>query len=337
MVNIIKGEFKQSLNTMISLALAAIFIFVALAINSTDEQTYYLTDKFDYIIPFIVIIYILKNFRYLKDKDDCYSFTAVPLTKNKIFLVRYSLSIIQILSTIVMLCIAAYGVSTLAKLGFIISSHTSIRTSLMAYFISCFVKIIFTGLLFNLFLFVFLCGKKVVDGIINMILFTLGTSLIYCAFYFLVSKYTYYSIMSLITPLNIFNTITEVCVFFTYDFPINGLYVSNTIYTVMFIVCSIISIVCIHKKINKLNIEKMSRVNNAVIYRVIIIPLAFIVIVINSLLIKNYEMLMALSILSSLCFYIMYSLIIDRFRPTNPEMKVYFLFLAIILIIPYLM
>lgn len=337
MIELIKQEYYKKFYLIATLSIMFGLLYAALCFNSFDNPLHNETDNMDFILPVVIVIIIFKNFKYLKNRKDCIAFMSLPTNKHTVFKVRYFVSLLQILTVFVFLLFCTLPLFLVSNGGIVPLLDNGAFFSHIFYYISLFVKLLFCFLLFNFFLYFFLKGQKVADGCCYVILSVVVMSLVNSWMFFMFEVDTDVTFFSVLSPMNIFHWIGYI-----YDVPIFDLiprdytYIA-IIYLSLFSILSIISIPLIIIKQIKFNLENVGKPNNDKVYKIILFILSITTILLTTLFINNYNLTVTISLTVNTGLFIMYSVFIDRFKPTETEIKIYLALFIVALFLPIIL
>lgn len=335
MRKLIDNEYNNGRIITYGIMVVVLMIFTSLCINSYDTQITTEIDNLNYLIPAIVLIVVFRNFRYLKDPKESFSALSVPISKMDIFKIKYIVSLKQLLVIILPTIIMAFPIFIFCNGGFAINYMDTVYVSPI-YYLSLLVKLLFVFILFNFFVYFFLKGKNIAVGfcyiIIAIALMSLSAFVLMITF----DAVYFHNVIDCVFPLNIFNWISQIVNYIVSDVTLGINQLVFFIYSIAFIIITAILVPFIVKKINTFKLENVDNPNKDIFYKIFLVILSTSTIILTSFFIEQYLISMVLSITSHFVLYIMYSLFIERYRPTTKELKYYFIVFFLALFLPHL-
>lgn len=332
MRKILKHEFDAKSVVLSCIIIAAVLLFIALSLDGLGGYSHF-TDNIDYIFPILILFIIYNNFKYLKDKDDCIAYSTIPKTKYEIFKLRYIVSLIQIGVIIIsffFISLIFQGMLTI----YYYPSYFIEEIHFGFFFLSIFTKIFFLILLFNIFLFLFLKGKKVSDGMSHIAIVTIIMTFIFGTLTYFFSVETNFSFFSIVAPFSTLNSVSNAYAMLIFGKHKELSYIA-ILQLVAIVVLSITLTILQINKIKKLDLEDYDKENNSKIFKVTLLAISIISILATAIILDNFSVGLSILIIFNFALYSMYSLYVNRFKPNRDELLLYFILFSIGIFLPY--
>lgn len=320
-------NLRQSLFFILSLVVISSIILITLCLNTTFYKYEVESNYLDYILPFITIIIVFYNFKYLKIKSLANHHLYLPVSKQKLFNLKYKFSIMCISFIFIVLLIISIVLMFNSKrdLQFI---------DVNIYILSVVIKYIVTILLFNFYLFCFLLGNKLIDSISNIVIVSICLSslniIILNCLGLRVEEYLDF----ISTPINFYISITD-----TFKLDIKDVITLNTVSKFIipiFSILSITSIPLIFRYSKNHTFNNVENSSNSIIYKTSFLITTILTSYSICNLIDNYIVSLLITILVLSILYTLYSLVIKRFKPSNKELIVYLIIVIFCFVLPLL-
>lgn len=333
MRKILKHEFDAKSVVLSCIIIAAVLLFIALSLDGLGGYSHF-TDNIDYIFPILILFIIYNNFKYLKDKDDCIAYSTIPKTKYEIFKLRYIVSLIQIGVIIIsffFISLIFQGMLTI----YYYPSYFIEEIHFGFFFLSIFTKIFFLILLFNIFLFLFLKGKKVSDGMSHIAIVTIIMTFIFGTLTYFFSVETNFSFFSIVAPFSTLNCVSKLFEIHVYVDKQRLTSHIPYLYLTTIVVLSITLTILQINKIKKLDLEDYDKENNSKIFKGTLLAISIISILATAIILDNFSVGLSILIIFNFALYSMYSLYVNRFKPNRDELLLYFILFSIGIFLPY--
>lgn len=333
MKKLIISEFKLSYRFLITVISIFSILYVALCLNTMNQLPHCETDNLDFILPVIILVVIIYNFRYLKVYNEYSSNLTLPIDSKKLFLLKYISSLLYIFIIVGALLIISFPAFFFSNKR-VELAFSYLNFNYLFYFLSLFIKFIFIFLLFNFFLYFFIKGKSLLDGILYIVLSTIVMSLMCMFVFYVFNVEVQYYFVSIISPFNIFYLLTLYmtesifnCVF---DIEVS----KYILYIIVFMIASSITALLLINKHKRLQIEELKTINKDKVYKITLLCLSIISIFLTSYIFSVYQITISIILLINLSFYLIYSNFELRFQPNKKEKIIYFTLFILSVIVP---
>lgn len=320
-------NLRQSLLFILSLVVISSIILITLCLNTTFYKYEVESNYLDYILPFITIIVVFYNFKYLKIKSLANHHLYLPVSKQKLFNLKYKFSIMCISFIFIVLLIISIVLMFNSKrdLQFI---------DVNIYILSVVIKYIVTILLFNFYLFCFILGNKLIDSISNIVIISICLSslniIILNCLGLMYEQYFEF----IIDPINTLVSITDAFKLVIKD--TIGLNQLTKFIIPIFSILSITSTPLIFRYSKNHTFNNVENSSNSIIYKTSFVLTAILTSYSICNLIDNYIVSLLITVLGLSILYTLYSLVIKRFKPTNKELIVYLIIVIFCFVLPLL-
>lgn len=334
MKRIILNDLKRTLDFFLGILLVCTVLYIALCLDGLGENVH-LTDNLDYIIPIIVIAVIYKNFKCLKIKDESVAIANMPISRIKLFKYKYILSLIQIGIAISTLFSSTIVLQVIIDVYYFPGFYPATFNQLFLI-ISLGIKIIFTFFLFNIFLYLFLKGKKVTDGFSYIIAITGVMTLLYTLGCFILSNNENILLINIVAPFN-----SSRCVTILFSQIISGRenemysFATNVLQLSIITIVTAVVVPLTFRKIKNFRLEDIDNPNNSKIFKYILLALSILSIFVVSNFNPLYSEAVTIIMITNLILYIMYCTYIERYKPEKKELTIYFIIFILGVFAPY--
>ncbi len=326
-------EFKKTSSFFLALLVAIIIFYVVLCLDGLDTNVY-LTDNIDFLIPVILIALIIRHFKYMKIKDECIVQSNIPVSKLKLLEIKYKVIAIQL----GLIFVAFLGITLLMHLLLMVyyfPGHYAEGFNIGYLLLSNGIKIIFTFLLLNIFIYLFLKGRKVVDGFSYIIIISLLATLTFGAINLIFFAHENATLGDIVSPYNLLRCVSELFRTLIKESQVKS---SNEIHLIQ-IICMIVSCAIttplLIKKINKFKVEDLDNANKSNFFKITLLIISIATIALTSVLIDSFTIAITTSICANALYYVMYSFFIERFIPNKEERYLYLGLFILGVFLPY--
>ena len=167
MKNVYLYELKRCLFPFIVINIILIFINYFLICEFKLFEASQITDISGFLIPLIIIFYIIYSFSFNKKIDTAEFVYSLPVSKRQLFLGKYLFVLSEIILTFVLTIIFSLLFVVFNEIGLNIRGEKVIlydsRGTLLSYFL---IQIIFSFAFYNLILFFYFKATSYLDGIV---------------------------------------------------------------------------------------------------------------------------------------------------------------------------
>lgn len=326
--NEIKKQSISSLCFVLIITVVSSILYIALCVSNVEHIIINLTDNLDYILPFIILGVVFKNFSYMNNKEELENIFSLPVTQREVFYFKYFVSLIEITLIFTLLLLITIPIFH------IIQPNGNIYFDKDYYFLSLVIKYIFCYLLLNFFLYFYSKGNSFVHSICIILIGIFATTTIGFIILYIFEIFHVNGLSTLyVLPVSAFELISIISNRYIYNIHLTQTTLLEMILLSLFTLSSLFFTYRLHYKKYKISIENQGEVYISKMKIITLLTMSIISILLNAILIQDFDVTIAIIFLVNIMYYIIHSSFASRFKPTTKEWIIYFILFTFAVVI----